>query len=74
MKTVILSQEKCPPQGEVLIFFPGICSKDLEAVAVEVRVEPLTTHVRSKLIVTRVRKRAVKGIEPLKGGTEKSSI
>lgn len=72
VKTNILSQEKCPPQGEVLIFLHGICSKDLEAVLVEVQVEPLITHVRSKLIITRVRRKAVKGIEPLKEMPEKS--
>lgn len=66
VKTIILSQEKYPPQGEVLVFFHGICSKDLEAVAVEVQVESLTTHVGNTLIVTRVRRRAVKGIESLK--------
>lgn len=65
VKTIILSQEKFPPQGEVLVFFHGICSKDLETVAVEVQIESLTTHGRMKLIVTRGR-RAVKGIESLK--------
>lgn len=44
VKTIVLTQEKCPPQGEIFVFFHGICSKDLEAVSVEVQIEPVTTR------------------------------